>query len=81
MPVFKKKIPIGPILRRFREERSLTQDRVAVGFDSSRSYISQLELGKKNCTFSALIKYADALGVKPEELFIEVVKEYRKLED
>jgi len=55
-------------LRELRDSRDLTQARLAELSGVSQTYISELELGKKQPTVLILRKLAKALGVPPSRL-------------
>ena len=60
---------LGQFVRETRESKSLTQEDVAekAGFD--RTYMSNLERGRRNPSLLHLKKLAKALGVRPSEFF------------
>ena len=64
-------------LRKARENKGLTQEKL--GFESGyhRTYISQLERGQKSPTLKAVFKVAEALGIKASELIARVEKNNR----
>lgn len=59
----------GDNIKRFREAKGMSQDELAkkVGY-SSRSTISCIESGKRDCTQKQILALANALGVSPGEL-------------
>ena len=58
MPVTKARV--GVRLRRFREERGLTQAALASALGISPSYVNQLESSQRPMTASVLLKLASA---------------------
>jgi transcriptional regulator with XRE-family HTH domain len=58
----------GSIVRRRRREKGLSQEALAelTGFD--RTYISQVELGKRNPALVNVCRLAEALDTTPAEL-------------
>ena len=58
----------GKRLRQLRDERGLTQERLAELAGLERTYISQAEQGRRNTTVITLQKLAAALGVDVTEL-------------
>lgn len=57
-----------PPLKVWREYRGMTQDRLAVLAGVSKSYISQIEAGKKNGSVKVMRKVAEALAVDLDDL-------------
>lgn len=59
---------LGRRVRELRLQQAYSQDKLAerCGFD--RTYISMVERGKRNPSFSNLVKLADGLGVSLLEL-------------
>lgn len=58
----------GKNVRKMREERGLTQEGLAFMAGFSRSYYSELELGKRNPSLLNIKKLADALNVSASSL-------------
>ncbi len=58
----------GRILQELRTQRGLSQEKL--GFESNyhRTYISQLERGQKNPSLKAIVRLAEALGIRPSEM-------------
>jgi len=69
---------IGENLKKLRTSRKLTIEQLSKQSNVGKSTISELETGKaKNPKTDTLLKIADALGVKLEDLTsMEVEKEY-----
>ena len=66
----------GPVLRRFRQKKGLTQEQLAHLLDyDSATYVGHLEQGVKRPSVDLLFKIANALGVEPEEMIVEMKKE------
>ncbi len=55
-------------LKRLRESRGLTQERLAKKVGISRGYLARLEMGRHDPPLSRLRKLAKALGVPVTEL-------------
>ncbi|WP_342686252.1 MULTISPECIES: helix-turn-helix transcriptional regulator [unclassified Methanoculleus] len=62
----------GIIIKEIRSERSLSQEILAKKSNLDRTYISQIETGKKSPTLSTVFKIAHALDVLPSELLLRV---------
>jgi len=58
----------GENVRRERLARGLTQQELAGRLEMERSYLSELERGRRNPTVRVLGALAQALGVEPWEL-------------
>ncbi|MBW2003721.1 MAG: helix-turn-helix transcriptional regulator [Deltaproteobacteria bacterium] len=58
----------GKVLHQLRKERGLSQEEL--GFESGyhRTYISQLERGKKSPSLQTIFQLAKALKVEPSEI-------------
>ena len=60
----------GDNIKRLRESKGLSQDELAKKAGcTSRSTISCIESGKRDCTQKQVLALAKALGVSPGELF------------
>lgn len=64
----------GPVLRRFRQEKNLSQEELAASLDISPSYISRMESDRKKPSLEMIFRLAKALEVEPDEL-IKAMKE------
>jgi len=62
----------GTVLRELRENKKLSQEKLAEFCDLDRTYISLLERGLRQPTLTTLFKLADALNIKASEL-VEMV--------
>jgi XRE family transcriptional regulator, fatty acid utilization regulator len=62
----------GVRLRRFREERGLTQAALASALGLSPSYVNQLESSQRPMTASVLLKLADVFDADPQQFSGEV---------
>lgn len=60
--------PFGPVLRRFREEKDLSQEELAALVDVSPSHISRMESDLKSPNLEMIFRLAEALKIKPHEL-------------
>jgi len=58
----------GPVLRRLRHERKLTQDQLSEMVGVASPYISMLESGRNYPSFEILFKLADALEIEAWEI-------------
>ncbi|HEX7154393.1 MAG TPA: helix-turn-helix transcriptional regulator [Thermoanaerobaculia bacterium] len=65
----------GATVRRIREERGLSQDRLCEAAGLSQRYLSALERGENSPTLTVILQLCDALGVSPAELLEEVWKQ------
>lgn len=63
------KILLGTRIRKIREGKSLTQEKLAELMDINAKYLSGIERGKENPTLDMLIRLAIALDVEMWELF------------
>ena len=66
----------GKVLRSYRRQRSLSQEKLAELAGLDRTYISQIERGLKSPSMRALMALAQALHVKAYVLVREVENEF-----
>lgn len=64
---------LGRRIAFLRKEKGLSQIELAADADMAKSYLSELELGKRNASVLVLSRLAKALGTTLEELFKGVV--------
>jgi transcriptional regulator with XRE-family HTH domain len=62
----------GRVLRRIREERSVSQEALAYMGGYHRTYIGQLERGEKSPSLRTIFALAASLDVTPSNLLKEV---------
>lgn len=62
---------VGANVRRYRLSANLSQEAVAVRMDADRAFVSQIERGGQNATLLTIHHLAEALGVRPVDLFDE----------
>ena len=58
----------GKSIRKLREERGISQEKLATRSGVHRTYIGMIERGEKNVTLSSVEKLAKGLGVRVKEL-------------
>ena len=58
----------GHRLRELRHERGLSQEALGQAAGLDRTYVSQVEAGRRNVTLITIHKLATALGVEPRDL-------------
>lgn len=63
----------GQAIRGLRQEKNISQEAFADMCDLHRTYISDVELGKRNVSLENIEKMANALGITLPELFERVV--------
>lgn len=64
----------GQTVRKIRLSKDISQEKFADICDLHRTYISDIELGKRNVSLENIGKMAKALDIKISELFQEVEK-------
>lgn len=62
-------VALGQRIRELRKEQGISQEALAALAGIDRSYMGCVERGEKNVTVRSLFKIADALNLKPGELF------------
>jgi transcriptional regulator with XRE-family HTH domain len=60
--------PFGPVLRRFRQGKNLSQEELAGLLEVSPSFISRMESDLKKPSLEMIFRLSEALSVKPHEL-------------
>lgn len=68
----------GEVLKKYREERKISQEALAWDAGISRTYVSRLESGIRQPTITTLFGLAQALKVSPAELITATEKEFAK---
>lgn len=64
----------GEVLRDLRNQRKISQERLAEYADLDRTYISLLERGLRQPTLETIFKISNALTILPSELIKRVEK-------
>ncbi|ELI5413963.1 helix-turn-helix transcriptional regulator [Vibrio parahaemolyticus] len=59
----------GKHLKSLRLSKGLSQEKLAFAVELDRSYISDIERGKRNVSLVNILKLASALHIHPKELF------------
>jgi len=60
---------LGKILQEERKAKKLSQEKLAKLTGLDRTFISLIENGKRNPTFTTILKICSALEIEPSELF------------
>jgi len=61
----------GRRVRALRHKRGLTQEKLGELAELDRTFVNQVEAGKRNVTLATIHRLADALDVDPGELVTE----------
>ncbi|WP_372364917.1 helix-turn-helix domain-containing protein [Candidatus Uabimicrobium sp. HlEnr_7] len=61
----------GATVRKFREEKDISQEKFAAYAELHRTYFGGIERGERNPTLVSIVRIADALDISLEELFRE----------
>lgn len=59
---------LGGRIRYLREQREFSQELLSFKADIHRTYLSQLELGQRNPSYTTLLKLSSALSINITEL-------------
>lgn len=62
------RIAFGKVLKRVRQEKELSQEKLAFEMEVERSYISKLEIGMYQPRLSTILSVAEVLDIRPGEL-------------
>ncbi len=65
----------GDAIRAFRDERELTQERLADLCGLTTNYVGDAERGERNVSLRALWQLADGLGIPASELLREAERQ------
>ena len=68
------RVAYGRAVRAIRQDKKISQEELGDLCGLHRTYISDIELGKRNVSLENIDKIAHALQVKKSELFVEVEK-------
>ena len=68
-------LALGAVIRVRRAELDITQGMLALPANLPRSYISELEAGKRNVALGTVVRLADALGLDLAGLSARVGRE------
>ena len=60
---------LGERIRKFREDKEITQEEAAYRAGLDYSYYNQIEMGKRNPSVKALSRIAKTVGVSIKDLF------------
>jgi len=70
-------IVIGKILRKYREEKKLSQEELGFRSNLHRTYIGMIERGEKNITIYTLLILLRGLDVELEEFCKDFLIEFK----
>lgn len=65
-------VRFGHAIRKLRNAKGISQEAFASMCDLHRTYISDIELGKRNVSLENIQKMAEALNMKISDVFLEV---------
>lgn len=63
------RVQIGLRIKELRAEADLSQDELAYSIDMARSYLAEIETGKRNVSIQNLERIANGLGITLDEFF------------
>lgn len=63
------RVQIGLRIKELRAEADLSQDELAYSIDMARSYLAEIETGKRNVSVQNLECIANGLGITLDEFF------------
>lgn len=61
-------IQFGQLVRKYRKERTMSQEQLALLCNMDRSYLGRIERGEVNPTLEKIYELANILKVSPESL-------------
>ena len=59
---------LGKNIKKYREEKGLSQEKLAEAVDLSREYVARVETGVKRISLKKLFEIVDVLGIKCSDL-------------
>ena len=62
---------MGLRIKQLRAQADMTQDKLAYSIDLSRSYLAEIETGKRNVSMVNVERICKGLGVSLEEFFAD----------
>jgi transcriptional regulator with XRE-family HTH domain len=62
----------GEVIRSYRKERGISQEKLALDSDLQRTFISRMERGLTQPTLVTIFELAKALGVEPRQIITDV---------
>jgi transcriptional regulator with XRE-family HTH domain len=68
MPASPDMRALGRAVRAIRREQGITQERLANDTGLQQTWISHIERGRRNPSWSNVVRLADGLGVSPAKL-------------
>lgn len=68
-------VAFGVVLRKLRQEASLTQEELGFEADLRRTYVSVLELGQQQPSLTTILKLSRALGRSASDVIAQVEAE------
>ena len=71
-------LEVGRVVRRFREQASLSQEELAERADLHRTYIGAVERGERNLTVVSLDRISSALRLKPSTILTAVEEQLKR---
>jgi len=75
---------LGANIRKWRESKGLTQEQFAPAVGFTRSYITEIETGKRNISFLNLAKIVKSLDIDEQDwrlLILGIKKTRERIED
>jgi len=61
-------IQFGQLVRKYRKEKNMSQEQLALLCNMDRSYLGRIERGEVNPTLEKIYELANSLDVCPEKL-------------
>ena len=69
---------IGVTIHRLRKEKNLSQEVLSGLAGIARSHLSMIETGDKQANFETIWRLANAFGMEPHELVLQIEKEIKQ---
>ncbi|MBJ8440235.1 helix-turn-helix domain-containing protein [Acinetobacter junii] len=61
-------VQFGQLVRKYRKERNMSQEQLALLCNMDRSYLGRIERGEVNPTLEKIYELAENLEIQPEHL-------------
>lgn len=73
--ILKIQTSFGAVVKRKRKEKKISQEKLAELVDLQRTYISEVERGKRNVSLINIYRISEGLGIPLELLFKDLENE------
>lgn len=65
---------IGKVLRKYREDTKMSQQRFALKLGVSKTYVGDIERGKEHPSIETLVRFSIYLNANPAEILTSIIE-------